>query len=359
MSNIDAELPLEFRSLEILFTIVFALELLLRVAAEGRYFLSFAVNHHNVKMNIFDSVIVLSAIVEEFSRLLSEEIPDVSAIRLLRFFRLVRVIRIIRVMRFFRDLRVMVAGIMSSGRSLVWALVLLSLIMFMFGVLFMQVIAESLAGDPDSWTSESVEIVSKYYGTLWGTLYTLFMSIVGGINWGIPAEALFVVGWPLVLCFMFYVSFGVFCVLNIVTGVFVENASTMTSKDEDHMILEQLTQRTQQIAELRELFNGAGASEDGLLEWEEFERHFGDLRVQAYFRKLGVDVDGETAAGIFQLFDFDQKGFIDSDNFLSGIQHIHGNARAVDMYRIDCRLKNLERRIWHMVGDMPRTSVIQ
>eukprot|EP00913_Durusdinium_trenchii_P019211 g18054.t1 len=63
---------------------------------------------------------------------------QISGLKILRMVRLARILRIVRVVRFFSELRVMVNGVIGSAKSLCWALLLLVLVNFLFGVLFMQ-----------------------------------------------------------------------------------------------------------------------------------------------------------------------------------------------------------------------------
>eukprot|EP00972_Heterocapsa_arctica_P063649 9392685-Heterocapsa_arctica.AAC.1 len=57
---------------------------------------------------------------------------------------MVRAVRIFRVLKVFRDLRVMVSGIMSSAKPLLWALVLLFLIIFIFTVTLLPFVTEEI-----------------------------------------------------------------------------------------------------------------------------------------------------------------------------------------------------------------------
>jgi hypothetical protein len=86
--------------------------------------------------NIFDTVVVSSALIEEFLTASS----NVTAIRVLRILRLVRVLRIFRTFRMFKDLRSMVKGIFTSLISLVWAIALLIIMFFVVGIFITQVV---------------------------------------------------------------------------------------------------------------------------------------------------------------------------------------------------------------------------
>merc|ERR1719191_1349041 len=99
-------------------------------------------------------------------------------------------------MRFFRELRLIVACIVGSIRSLFWALLALTLVVFTFAFLFSQVCTEHLVqiGDPHGTETEAGRVLKQYFsGVVW-TMYVLFQAISGGDDWGNPAGALEPVG---------------------------------------------------------------------------------------------------------------------------------------------------------------------
>merc|ERR1712107_681799 len=69
------------------------------------------------------------------------------------------------------------------------------------------------------------------YGTVDRAMYTLFLSMCGGISWGEPAAVAYFLGPIYLWFFLFFISFTIFSVLNIVTGVFVDGAITQANED--------------------------------------------------------------------------------------------------------------------------------
>merc|ERR1711972_654019 len=131
-------------------------------------------------------------------------------------------------MRFFRDLRVMIMSIMSSLRMLIWASVLLVMIMCMFAIFLMQSIMMSNRHIPNTGAAE--DKLLEHFGGVVQSIFTLYKSICGGVDWGDVAEHLDGISPYLVVFFSVYIAFAVICVLNIITGVFVENATQLTTK---------------------------------------------------------------------------------------------------------------------------------
>ncbi|CAK0875955.1 unnamed protein product [Prorocentrum cordatum] len=80
--------------------------------------------------------------------------------RMLRLFRLTRLLRIIRTIRQLKPLRVLVHSIISAGKSVFWALTLLVMIVFAFGVILTQAVSEHTVGGTQIADSDLI----KYYG---------------------------------------------------------------------------------------------------------------------------------------------------------------------------------------------------
>jgi len=148
-----------------------------------------------------------------------------------------------------------------------------------------------------------------------------------------------------------YISLVVFAILNIVTGVFVENAIKSTQHDADIMMWEEAESRNQLVEDVRKVFIKADTDRSGDLNWQEFEKHIGDHHVQAYLRKLDLDVESSGARGMFKLLDFDGDGKVDIEEFVVGIARLKGLARSLDLARLSHnqraqsdQLKRLEKK---------------
>jgi len=149
---------------------------------------------------------------------------------------------------------------------------------------------------------------------------------------------------------MAYIGFSVLCVLNVITGVFVENAFKTSTDDDDKAVLELLESRRQWIQEIKDLFTLADKSNTGFVDWEEFSAFINDVRVEAIFRRLGLDVEGDSAATLFKLVDFGGTGLISLDDFADGIQRVRGTARSIDI----CQLMFDSRMLRKQVGDLTK-----
>lgn len=326
--NPRAPIPGWLRGVDLTSTIIFTVEVVLRILVDGKRFLI----GRQRGWNLFDLSIVLIALVEEFLA----SIENAIVIRVLRILRLVKVVRVLRTLRVFSDLRAMIQGICGSLISVIWALGLLLIIFFVFGIFLTQMVTHRLHNDDlPPLDSEVTETLEKSFCSLGVTMYSLYKSITGGDDWSHFSDPLFEVDKFVGCLFCFYIAFTVFAVLNVVTGVFVENAIKINAKDADMIIMEQMYERRKHIEDVKKVFEKADSDGSGKLDSDEFEKHIDNVCVQAYFRQLDLDVEGQEAQQVFELLDFDGSGSIDIDEFVFGCSRLKGAARSLDLARVE------------------------
>lgn len=185
--------------------------------------------------------------------------------------------------------------------------------------------------------------LQKYYGSLFTIVYTLFASICGGVDWADAADPIMRLGGPLGFVFLFYISFAILCVLNIITGVFVENANRLTARDDEMVLLESMEKRKIWFEEVAELFRAADSDNSGRLDGEEFAAKMKDYRMQAWLQKIGVQVEAYSAEGLFALLDFDDDGWLDFNEFANALQSVHGYARSIDLAKVNKDTRQLRK----------------
>ncbi|CAJ1375114.1 unnamed protein product [Effrenium voratum] len=208
--------PTFFATANFVFTVLFTLELSVRVFREGKFL--FSCYNPDIKWNIMDAILVAFGLFEEIlTRSFSvTSAPNMSSARILRLLRLVRVARVLRVLRFFSDLRVMILGVLSSLKALMWALILLFFIIYIASVCILQFVGEHLKENPQDLPSGPLEFAGlSPFSSLATSCFTLFLTISGGISWGELAPPLMAVNPLLTPVLTLYVALAMFCVLNI------------------------------------------------------------------------------------------------------------------------------------------------
>jgi len=298
------------------FTIAFVLEFVLRavvyrtalITGEDRYW------------NLFEFALTVTSVLEWVI-----QIVDLTFMRSLRFLRAVRAIRVFRVVRVVRELRLMVASVICSLPSLMWASIFLCFVLFLFSIFIITDVSSHIRSqstvDPG---------FDDFYGSLGGSMFSLFMAITGGYDWREILRPLQEINYYFyTVFFIFYVSFTVFGVMNVLTAVFVDAAGRISEIDRDLVIQEQMMETSSSVSALRKVFKDADVHNQNLLNKRQLEAHLQDSTVIAYLKFLELEVF--EVKGLFKLLDTREKGVVDIDEFVIGMMRLKGPARGYDV----------------------------
>mmetsp|Transcript_80998 Transcript_80998/g.127544 ORF Transcript_80998/g.127544 Transcript_80998/m.127544 type:complete len:587 (+) Transcript_80998:113-1873(+) len=314
MSN-DGDSP-DFASIsEFLFCIYFASEISARLYLNGSSDFFCGVDY---LWNLFDAFVVVVQIIEQLT-LAIDSIPSLranfSVLRLLRLLRVVRIMRLVRIFRLFDELRQIVGSMANSVSVLLWSLLILFLVIYMFAVVFCQCILDSDEG------FAHVE-VRTYFGSLFRTIFTMYESIVGGVNWDdVVAPLMKHISPVLGVVFSVYVGTSMFAIMNMLTGVFVDRAMQCVREDKDQVLARQI----------HNLFLPASEEQDGSreIDWQGFQDKMQTSVMQKYLAELNLNIT--EAEGLFDLLDADKSGSVSSREIVDGCLRLRGPARALEL----------------------------
>jgi len=324
------------------YTVLFALELGLRIAAFGcSYFCS-----EDWAWAFLDLFIVLTSLGEmvlEIIILMTNQeaeggslagISSLKALRIIRISRLIKTMRLMRILRFVMALRTLITSIFHTLKSLFWALMLLVLVIYVFAVLFAQTV-NSYVNDEEMPDLPPPELAAAklYFGSLGDTMLTLFMSISGGLSWNEAIRPLRAISDMWILMYLFFISFTYFAVLNVVTAVFCQTAIESAQNDHLALVHSIMENKEAHLEKIRGLFMELGAEqEDSGITFAMLEEKIDAPGVRAYFESLGLSVID--AWSFFKLLDLDNGGSVDVEEFLRGCLNLRGTARAIDVGKI-------------------------
>ncbi|CAE7177726.1 SCN11A [Symbiodinium necroappetens] len=253
-------------------------------------------------------------------------------LRLLRVGKLVRVVRVFRVVKFFRSLRTLVQSLMGTMKSLFWAMILLALIIYIFSILFTDAVIDYVRESGVVELNDTV--LEQSFGTLYESYLTLFRSISNGVTWGEPASALSRIpeGTIWVQLFHFYIAFCSFAVLNVMTGVFCNSAIKAAERDHEMLVMSLVQSRRELKGQVANLFQRIDERGLGQVTIEDFEKHFDDDAVIAFFESL--EVGAMDAWTLFMSLDVDGDHTISVEEFTERCLKLHGPARSADLYAL-------------------------
>eukprot|EP00930_Biecheleria_cincta_P029725 TRINITY_DN20648_c0_g1_i1.p1 TRINITY_DN20648_c0_g1~~TRINITY_DN20648_c0_g1_i1.p1 ORF type:complete len:356 (+),score=65.60 TRINITY_DN20648_c0_g1_i1:141-1208(+) len=305
--------------------------------------------------NMFDLTLVLLSLVDTGLTVFAggkQSVGNVSSIlKTLRMFRIIRVFRIIRFLRQLSDLATM---IMHSSMDVLWALVLLMLIIYVFAVSitfqcsgFLKKHADesqedwfnSLAVDERPGVAHTFD----HFGSLPRAVASLVQAMLNGVSWKEMVDALVHVDAISVALLFAYVLFSHLAVLNVVTGVFIDNALENKKAQRDYKIEQKLDQAADFERDVKGFFTAIDKDDTGSVSLYELQLATQHPVLNAYFEALGFNVDD--AERMFRLLDEDGSGEIAINEFLRGCMRLKGQASAVDLFKVMSMTRCLSQQI--------------
>jgi len=309
--------PDAFGAFDVIFCLVFTVELVLRMYVFGWRFFKFG-----EWWNYFDMVVVAVQIVEEIAiasigQQGSSRLPNMSGMRVLRILRLLRILRVLRVIRFISELKKMVYLIMGSLQSFFWAMVLLSLLIYVLAVFFTQLVADSYTPlEEGTVLAKHWDTLSRRFGTTMTSALMLYMAVSGGIDWEQVSTPVNEYISPIVgAIFVMYSLFAVLVLLNLVTGVFVDGAMRLSRQDKEIELFEKA-------------FNLLKDGEMGIT-WQEFKGSLSSPEMSQFFEAL--EISTSRAGDLFHIIDTNQDGRLSLEELVAGGLMLQGPAKAIDV----------------------------
>lgn len=341
------EAPMWVAVVDYLYSLTFLIELILRLYSHGTSFFCSPLDRAG---NTFDFLVVVLTLIDSGINLMfssdSLGIGNVSILRILRIVRVTRVLRIIRMLTFFKDLRILIAAIGSTLKTASFAITLLLIIMYVFAIAITQFVAQY-------WQDQSGEIpeqMSAYFGSIWLSIYTLFIVTTSGVDWQNVLSILDPVGPIVGIVFCAFIALMNLCVLNVLTGIFCQCAIETAALDRDNVIQWQLAERQRYFATLSDIFQDFDAAYDGTCSYKQFEQRLSDERLQALLRSLDIEV--RDALALFEMLDWEGNGAVSLEDFVSSCITLRGGAKAVHMEKMQRNYNKIETRLREIDGKL-------
>eukprot|EP00931_Biecheleriopsis_adriatica_P097000 TRINITY_DN7075_c0_g1_i1.p1 TRINITY_DN7075_c0_g1~~TRINITY_DN7075_c0_g1_i1.p1 ORF type:complete len:634 (-),score=147.46 TRINITY_DN7075_c0_g1_i1:11-1912(-) len=329
-----------FDVMSAIFTATFAIELLLRIVAYGAYFFK---HPDDWCWNLFDTGLVLMLMMDEVIKHVDAN-PGSAMFATIKMLRLGRVIRMVRLIRLIPDLKQLVALLTVSMTSFFWTAVLQFMVMYCFALYFMNQTVDFVASNEG--TTAAAEVQASW-GSLPAAVLSLFMAMTGGDDW---KNFIAILNDDSVLngvVFYLYITFATLVMLNLVTGVFVDSAQQLISKDRDK----------EMIKLAASCFAEIDADNSGQISMDEFvdSLHWGAMLT--FCNEAGLVP--EEAVKLFKMLDTDKSGELSISEFVEGCLRLRAPARALDLTGVVLSVRVLTdmcEQEFKKVRDMVRAS---
>jgi len=351
----------------IAFTAVFVLELCVRVCFAGprSFFLGM-----DRWWNFFDAVVVSVSLADVAFEGLSRNSgnPKLRVMRTVRLSRLTRCLRIFRLQQ-MKELSLMVRGLIGGLRTLVWAVVLLFLTLYVIGVM-----ATSMMGDCHKTVPKlgGEEIFVSVPQSIF-TAYRCFMGdCTTSQGWSIVPILASAYGPVFALCYFAGTVFVVFGLFNLIVAIYIENTLNAAKavgergrvqRQREAVRIARLTrQLVKRVSSMQALWKGksleaavqccssltSSADIDDVAERSEpvskemFLCLVQDAKVQQLLDELDVPSD---RAALFDILDSDGSGGLEVTELITGLLQVRGEPKKCDMVGTLLAVRTLQKML--------------
>lgn len=312
MLGVESQMSMENKNLdwasqaEACFIFVYTIECILRAIAERWGVLRDG-------WFIFDVILVISAYVEQIYAL----VYDVSdqQVMVLRAMRLIRLVRTFRMIKQIRSIWRLVYGLVNSGQTMISTYALLFLVLYVFGVLALELISndETLRNNEDTR-----EILSDNFSSLGVTMITLTqfatMDSIADIYLPLTKQQPY-----LALYFFLLMAIVSISLMNLVTAVIVEGALEHARQDREEEQKLALVTTKQMLPEIVSLFDMVDTDSSGEIILEEMREFELKQNVPPHILDR-ASVDSMTE--LFEILDVDNSGKVNREEFVEGLLNI-------------------------------------
>eukprot|EP00746_Dinoflagellata_sp_MGD_P014860 gnl/MRDRNA2_/MRDRNA2_132774_c0_seq1.p1 gnl/MRDRNA2_/MRDRNA2_132774_c0~~gnl/MRDRNA2_/MRDRNA2_132774_c0_seq1.p1 ORF type:complete len:717 (-),score=136.78 gnl/MRDRNA2_/MRDRNA2_132774_c0_seq1:347-2497(-) len=231
------------------FTATFTAEMVIKIF-ELRW------NYFHQGWNQLDFTLVMLSILDSWILPIVGTAADMRMYSVLRILRALRVIRAVRVLRVFKELWKIVRGIIDSFKTIVWAVLVLILVLYVCGIFCCTMIGKNTsAGYYDSSNPDTSEMqdtdfdINQYYGTVPRAMFTLFETSIEPLNIRPVIERQ---PWMMVffLGFIFLTTFGV---MNVIVGVIVDHTMSISQEAQHAEEIEEFKTKMTKLEKLSRL----------------------------------------------------------------------------------------------------------
>lgn len=295
--------------------------------------------------NYFDGLLMVSGTIQN---LVGAGGVGASVLRVLRAGRVIKLAPFIKTNPFFKELRLMLYGTFACFRGLLWASLMLTGIMYLFGMVFMgaatSYMQDALPGDRTS------KGLLSWYGSLPLTLRTLFRVISGGADWYDASYHLWTVGMPYGMLFLVYIYFVVFGVLNVLVGVFCESAMATASMDAEILAKEAEEEKARLFEQATVVLNSVDKDGSGTVTWEEFEMNLENPAVLVFLEAMQI-LPAEMQ-DIFVMIDDDSSGYVNINELMECCMKLKSGANLNTIVTLLYETKVMNSKSHQMLLEM-------
>ncbi|CAE7875696.1 Cacna1i [Symbiodinium microadriaticum] len=334
-----------FRYGDTAFTVFFTMDVVIRVSVLKLKF-------WKVCLNYVDVAVTVASLFELTSRVFLLPVNPV-LFRLLRIFKLARALRMVTMTSVLSSLQLLIKCLMASIDMLFWTFCLLTFLQCVAGMI-VSTLCRDFIENPEFLLATREEVY-RYYGSFTRTFLTMFEILFA--NWAPPCRVLVdnVSEW-FSLFFLVYRCIIGFAVLNVVNAVFVQQTMKTASFDEELAFKQKERDVITYTNKVRRLFQTMDETGDGTLNFEEFSKLVTSPKLKFWMSQL--ELDYHDLLSLFEFLD-NGDGEITLSEFIEGATRLRGQAKALDVWRLETKVELLFEDILGRLNNPENGSAVQ
>jgi len=303
-------------------------------------------------VNLLDSILVIGLIIEStitiaYGREITSLLRQLSVFRIVRVLQLLRFLELLRKTSCLVELHIFVECFRNSLNAICWILLLMTALVYCTALVLLQAAADVCARHEYGIQTP----MCTHFGSLGGSMMTLFQAVFGGLLWGEVVDALLPAGVFYQIALVVFMVIMLLLVCNIVIGIVLACTERASQNELDHRISSEMHDRSENILALRDIFQEMDINGSGEINRDELNSACQDLRIDALLSSLGLRVFD--VHQMFDLLDSNHTGLVSMEDFIIACQRMQGGTRAVDMIF----LQQQNARMFKQVKEIHRALV--
>merc|ERR1719440_1724360 len=184
-------------------------------------------------------------------------------------------------------------------------------------------------------------------------MLSLLETISGSTGWFVVMGPVMEINLLYAAASIFFISFTLFGVMNVVTGIFVDRALYISQVDRGIVVRDEIAKTQQYVDELRHAFHKIDKNSDGTLTREEAKLSLEKPEINALLAVLELNVNEagqlEQLCGLLDPNDTDQ---ISIDDFIQACLRLEGAASSMDVCALLLEVSSIRGWLEDTVDDL-------
>merc|ERR1711879_806347 len=170
---------------------------------------------------------------------------------------------------------------------------------------------------------------------------------MGGEDWRIFFQVVQRTGAMEATTFVIFVAFIQIALMNMLTGVFVENAMKLAQPDRDALAFQYRRQMLQDAENLKTIFTELDKSGKGIISLKDFEEALYTSHMMAHLSVLDLDVK-DAEAFFLVLASASERAEVDINTFVEGCLRLRGAATSIDVQQLVAQNREIQRNLYQI-----------